>query len=91
MEVFRALAAWTEFHPAARQPRLAPRLARCVRLPSLSLPELYVLGDHPLVSLADHLLLENKHHHTCQLPKAKLWVSEAGLWDKAPLGGLLGC
>ncbi len=71
MEVFRALAAWTEFHPAARQPRLAARIARCVRLPSLLLPELYALGDHPLVSLADHLLLKNEHHPTFQLPKCQ--------------------
>lgn len=52
VEVFRALAAWTERSPGARQPRLAARLARCVRLPSLALPDLYALGDHPLVSAA---------------------------------------
>ncbi|KAL4436734.1 hypothetical protein ABPG75_003873 [Micractinium tetrahymenae] len=50
MEVFRALAAWTEYDTAARQPRLAARLARCVRLSSLALHDLYALGDHPLVA-----------------------------------------
>lgn len=57
MEVFRALAAWTECRLAERQPRLAARLARCVRLPSLALPDLYTMGDHPLVSLGAPVLL----------------------------------
>ncbi|PSC70244.1 kelch 17 [Micractinium conductrix] len=49
LEVFQALAAWTQYYRDARLPGLAPRLARCVRLATLAMPELHVLGDHPLI------------------------------------------
>jgi hypothetical protein len=54
LEVWQALAAWTE-HDASRRGGLAARLARCVRLGRLGRSELEIIDVHPLVRLAGGL------------------------------------
>lgn len=49
VQVFQALTAWTECAPAARTPGFAARLARCVRITALTMPDLHFLDAHPLV------------------------------------------
>ena len=51
-EVFQALAAWTEYDAPARKPQLAARMARCLRLDALTIPDVTLIDDHPLVRCA---------------------------------------